>query len=406
MLRSTVIAFSIVTLFPALFISLAATAHAGKPAKPAPPPPPPPAIKFQLKLIRGVDGDGKLGLHNIGDMNDHGDIVGTYSLPTGPVWRVYVLGEVCDPHALLVDEERGQWNLIRVSAINNEVEITGRAIYLGEERTFEKDGRTIELHTGAAYLYLMNCITGEFEPLYAAELAGTTLAVSEINDEGDICGHDSLGQKFAYVMPRGSLAPTFLYERPGDANPLSSSTTGINNDGQVIGGRNGKAYRYTPALGGVAAQWLELGRIETGKNIADRNWVAGINKFGQIVGYANAKAGRLAYRYTDGVGMFALTTVDSYGLAINDQGDVLYQNSITDNGALPGIFVRLEQPGGTSATVNLRTAGVVQGDATEVTRFRTQSLYPRCINNSRVVSGQLQDYQNPGAFVFVLTPLP
>jgi probable HAF family extracellular repeat protein len=293
----------------------------------------------------------------------------------------------------LNEAARAQWLITRVSAINDAFQIAGRATYLGES--------TAEFTQDSEYLYVMNYLDGSLEPLCSAEADGVLLMVTDLNNQGVICGANYSGAHHAFVMYPGDLEPTFLFGAD------YGSARAINDRGQIVGTHNSKAFRLTPNEDGDLVQDVELGRIQVGRNVPDSAGATGINAGGEICGWASGvsslkgtSSGPKAFRFTDGTGMVALTTLDSVANGINDRSDVIFYRSNSLE-----TFVRLEEFSG-PVTVNLITAGVVQGNVAEVSFWRANDPQVEHINNDRVMSGAFNDYYGVGWVVFTLTPIP
>jgi len=91
----------------------------------------------------------------------------------------------------------------------------------------------------------------------------------------------------------------------------------------------GHAFRYTPATETADARYEDLGVLGPLPDGTSKSVAQGINNAGQVVGQSTSSAGWRAYRYTDGVGMVNLGTLDATGvtqseaLSINDSGQVV-----------------------------------------------------------------------------------
>lgn len=363
-------------------------------AKPAPPPPPPPHIKFNLKLFPATETATTLTLNSILGLNEAGDAVGQYTPPNsgGLAYpRVYLAGTVFDANELLTAAEQDSWNIERAFDINNAFQIAVRALYLG--------GADSNLIPGEYYVCLLDINpasenVGTLTPIFEYTLGGTVSSASirSLSDTGVVCGEITAATRHAFFMAPGDEAPTYLFEEPWEPGATDSQAHDINAAGQVVGRRNAKGYRYTPGQ-----PLLVFGQVETGKNVNDWGLGRSINSTGEFCGDATGKAGWLPVTYATGVGVVKLSTASGSATGINDRHDVIYQ--ITAGGK----FVYLSAE---NAHVNLLTAGVVQGNSAEVTRFRSNSPRLECLNEGRQIAGNFSDSATPALVAFILTPAP
>lgn len=189
-------------------------------------------------------------------LNDHGQIVGTYSRGGG-LTRAF-LWEKGRFRELGGTDPRMQ---VEPSAINNRGEIVGRVVRYG------KKGMT----DGAVESYAFLWRNGRL--LRLAGLGGVLTSASEINDRGDILGQSerASGESHSLLWRNG---------QPIDLGPLTA--TGLNNSGQVIG---------TDRSTGRAALW-QNGRLhDLGTIGGSESSAASINARGQVVGDSRTATG-------------------------------------------------------------------------------------------------------------------
>jgi hypothetical protein len=364
-----------ITLLVSFGLLLAAASAIVLAAKPAPPPPPgPPPIVFDLVLLPGVSG------HQIMDVNEAGDI----TLYPDMVY-IAATSELLQGNQLLVDPT---WSINRTFAINDVGDIACHATYIGEA--------TPELTPfDSHYIGLLDVVDGSFTPLFQGWETGPW--IGGVNDAGQVCGYNPPAPSSAFIMTPGDAGPQLLF--PEEEGIIDSQAYAINNFGQVVGRRDAKGFRYTPGEG-----TLMVGKIVADSRVRDLNRAMSINDSGEFAGYAMGKAsvkgfgydGWKAYRYTDGVGMTALSSTDSTAQSINAAGDVVwhyYWSSPSES------LVNLRAE---NVNVSLRATGVVQGAAADLTRWRNESHQMACINADRTIYGEFSNDRQ----VFVLTPRP
>lgn len=389
----------------ALLLASSAVVLGQKKPKPPSDPPPPPPITFNLKLFPTTETGTSLTLNSVLGMNDAGDVVGQYSPPNSgglAFPRVYLAGTVAgtgtvwDANELMTATEQDSWTITRVFDINNSLQIAVRAQYHGAS-----DGGLIQ---NAFYVCLLDINPlsegmGMLSPVFEYTLGGTvnSATVRGMNDLGVICGEIVADTTHAFVMAAGDEAPTYLFEAPWTPGAVYSQAHSINSSGQVVGRRNAKGYRFTPD-----EPTLVFGQVETGRNVPDWGLGRSINSTGEFCGDATGIVGKntggwLPVAYSDGGGLVKLSSSGGSTRAINDRRDVTYQISAGGSYLLLGVE---------NVHVNLLTAGVVQGNSAEVTRFRGNSPVLERLNESRVISGWFDDYQNPARVAFILTPVP
>jgi hypothetical protein len=351
-----------------------AYAQKGGKTNPPPPPPPPPAITYKLRIIDGIEGRPK-------SMNALGDIVANGAL------KVYLNGVVRHKDELLCEEDAKEWEIIWLYAINSSQVIGVRARYIGQDES---------LRPGFSHMGLLDTKTGRFERLFRS---GTV--IDDINEFGEICGTHRIGDEIrrAWKFSPGDTAPTYIAPEFDGIRHVNSRK--INDAGQVLAevGLRDMAYRYTPN-----GDPLVLGPLAVVKNTRSGNYPTSMNSFGDIVGQATAKGGWYPYRYTDETGMKAIATWVGNAFAINDGGDILYQDTtLFYTKGMSDYYVLLEEPGG-AVSVHLRDSQVIEVDPADSALWTEFKPILTDLKNDRTILGYIHITDQVLGPVFVLEP--
>jgi len=277
---------------------------AGKP----PPPPPPAPVKYTMTLgpalasVRGVVA------------NNNGDFAGSMwvqdRITHGCVCWAPDYTTVIDLNTFLSQEQQAAgWTIRNAYDINDNGEITG---------CYESP----DPETGAFHEHAFVYIPGQG----IVALAPTEHSRGQaINNLGEVTGCVAVQGDNDHVCVWNTLT--------NEVRVLDAVGVGldINDTGQVIyhaynvnGDWHG--FRYTPAQGGNAARYEDLGALGVLKDGTSTSHAYEINSLGQVAGNSTtARDGWRAYRYTDGVGMVNLGTIDggSAAKSINDAGQVV-----------------------------------------------------------------------------------
>ena len=226
-------------------------------------------------------------------INEHGDVVGWSLGPTGA-------------RAFLYTDATG---MALLPAPTGRPVTTARSVSLSGDvvGTASKGGSDI----GTAVLWRAGTArdlgalgTGEFSEARGVNRAGVVVGTSH-TDGGGLLGIHA----FRYTDTSGLVDLT-----PGADNAHAEA---INDLGQIVGWRNGRAFRRS------GTTFLDLG-VPTGFG---ESFGFAINESGQVAGHVISPTGNSerVFRYTDGVGMVLIGGTGEYNRAfgINTAGDVV-----------------------------------------------------------------------------------
>jgi probable HAF family extracellular repeat protein len=284
-------------------------AAAGKPG---------PAVKYTMTLLPA------LGSYvcRVTGMNNHGDVVGIAAdnaLGRG----FYCLA----PYLQSVDLNASK-NLPAGWRVTAAVDINDAGQISGNYRCTDPDG------TARDHAFVYDLAADQFRVI--PQPPGLPWSYAQgINNFGQITGE--------LQNDGATIARVFVWT-PG-SNPIllgigyNASGLDINDAGQLIylgTAANGErhAFRYTPAPDPAYDLYEDLGVLGPLPDGTSKSVAGGLNMAGQVVGQSTSTAGWRAYRYTDGVGMVNLGTLDATGVtqseavSINDAGQVVGWSAI------------------------------------------------------------------------------
>jgi len=366
----------LVVLTSVAMLAIGTVTFAARPAPSPPPPPPPPAITYELQLVSGWNG-------YVFGMNEHGDMLGSITMDTGRTLCLYIaeFDILVDPSNLLSDEAASLWSITGLGGINNVGQLACVAKYLGET--------TDSLEQGKIYLCRMNWQqAGTIEPMF--KIRWDSVGGGLINDSGVVCGTVRIGEtnQYAFITSPIDDQPQFIFGEPGTPNtPSVSWCTGINNAGQTVGIVQGtqktEGFLYTPGVAPVIIPGLTYGVNDNGVVVGYRSATTTSTKPKQTITYTQA------FRYSNGV-IESLGTTSKFATAINNDGDVIAD--------FDSSYVYLNS---TRAWVNLKSAGVVQGSAADLSVWIQADRDLQHINDDGVISGRF----HATGQVFILRPI-
>ena len=274
---------------------------------------------LDLGTLRGDSASVAMGINN------HGDVVGWSTGPTGT--RAFVYREATGMVALPAVAGRP---VTMARAINDEGVVVGTASTGGTDV-----GHAVRWQAGAAQ-DLGTLGGGTFSEARDVNASGTTVGSSST-----IGGQLSGTHAFRYSDAAGMVDLTAGFD--------DGRAEGINDTGQIVGWRNGRAYRLS------GSTFTDLG-VPTG---FAQSFAVAINATGQVAGHVISPTGNSEriFRYSNGV----MTLVGGMGefnraWAINSSGDVVGQGLpvlglrqgflYTDTNGMQGLNQLIDPAGG------------------------------------------------------------
>jgi probable HAF family extracellular repeat protein len=299
---------------------LLSRATAGKP----PPPPPPAPVKYTMTLVTLSPA---AAMHTLEDVNNLGDFAGSvYTTEPGHVhafvWWAPDYTSGTDLNTLLSQQQQDEgWELDFAFDINDQGQTTGIFHYRNGDPT---DG----VYRSHAFVYTPG------QGIVALPGPWLYSRAEAINNRGEVTGAVSGIEPGVHVFvwnTRTNVVQVLDEGRRGlDMNDMGQvAYWAYNADG------NPHAFRYTPAQDGNPARYEDLGVIGVLKDGTSESSASAINNLGEVVGQSTAYSlkgvdTRLAFRYTDGVGMVNLGAIDnakvfpqSEACSINDARQVI-----------------------------------------------------------------------------------